>query len=247
MIHPFLKSIFAYLGALRFIASRGLWKYLIWSGLIGLGIFLGLMSIMKVWVNPFLVNVVEEWLPWDFDWIGTATEWLSFTLSGVLFISIFKYLMIIATAPIMSVLSERVEREITGQELQRSFILNIVPDLMRSIRIVMRSLFRELILVGFLLLLGLFPLFSILSAILIFLVQGYYAGFGNFDYWAERHFTYRRTIVELRSRKALLTGNGIIYVLILAVPIAGAFFAPPLATVAATMNAVDAWPSAPTR
>ena len=247
MIQPFLKSIFAYVGALRFIVSRGLWKYLIWSGLIGLGIFFGLMSIMKVWVNPFLVNVVEGWVPWDFDWIGTATEWLSIALSSVLFISIFKYLMIIATAPIMSVLSERVEREITGQDLERSFIMNVIPDLIRSFRIVMRSLVRELLVVGLLLLLGLFPVFSLISAVLIFLVQGYYAGFGNFDYWAERHFTYRRTILELRSRKALLTGNGIVYVLILAVPIAGAFFAPPLATVAATMNAVDSWPSAPIR
>ena len=247
MIQPFIKSVVTYFRALGFITSRGLWKYFVWSGIIGLGIFVVLGYIMKTWISPFISSTVGGWLPWDFEWIFTATEWLTFAIGGILFLSIFKYLMIIATAPLMSVLSERVEREITGQDIKRSFIMNVVPDLLRSVRIVIRSLFRELFFTALILLLGLFPLFSLISGVLIFLVQGYYAGFGNFDYWAERHFTYRETIRELKTRKGLLTGNGLIYVLLLAIPIAGAFLAPPLSTVAATMNAVDAWPDAPDR
>ena len=136
----------------------------------------------------------------------------------------------------MSALSEKVERDITGYESSRSVVVNIIPDLVRGLRINFRNIIRELLLTGVLLLLGLIPLVGIVSGVLILLVQGYYAGFGNADFWAERHFSYSNTVMFMKSNKGMLLGNGIVYVFILAIPILGAFIAPPLATIAATIE-----------
>ena len=163
-------------------------------------------------------------------------SWFSYILSSVLFLSVFKYLMLIFTAPIMSALSEKVERDITGYESNRSVVVNIIPDLVRGLRINFRNIIRELLLTGVLLLLGLIPLVGIVSGVLILLVQGYYAGFGNADFWAERLFSYSNTVMFMKSNKGMLLGNGIVYVFILAIPILGAFIAPPLATIAATIE-----------
>lgn len=136
----------------------------------------------------------------------------------------------------MSALSEKVEQDITGFETNRSVAVNIIPDLIRSLRINFRNIIRELMLTGLLLLFSLIPLVGIASGVLILMVQSYFAGFGNADFWAERHFSYRDTVRFMKSEKGMLVGNGIVYVLILAIPILGAFIAPPLATIAVTIE-----------
>lgn len=144
--------------------------------------------------------------------------------------------MLICTAPIMSALSAKVEYDLTGEDYSTGGSLDIVKELLRSLRINLRNLTRELFLTVILLLLGLIPVLSIFSAVLIVLVQSYYAGFGNYDFWAERHFTFSNTLKFMKTVRGHLCGNGIVFVFLLAIPILGAFIAPPLATVAATIE-----------
>lgn len=235
MIASFLSSIVAYVRALSFVSKKGYGKYFIYSGLIGIFLF-----VVAYYLIGFITPIFSTWavsfIPWDFSWSANVGSWVSYILSSVLFLSIFKYLMLIFTAPIMSALSEKVERDITGYESSRGVVVNIIPDLLRSLRINFRNIIRELLLTGVLLLLGLVPLIGIISGILILIVQSYYAGFGNADFWAERHFSYRDTVGFMKKNNGMLIGNGIIYVFILAIPILGAFIAPPLATIAVTIE-----------
>ena len=231
----FGNGILAYFNALSFITSRGLSKYFFWSGLIGLGIFFGCASLIYQLI-PLISDSLISLIPWEFDMNVNVFNWISIALTSIIFISIFKYLMLIFTAPLMSVLSERVEWEITGKNHNKNAVLNIIPELIRGLRINLRNIIREIFVTLFLLVLGFIPLVGIISGFLIILVQGYYAGFGNHDFWAERHFSYRGTVRFMKNHKGMLAGNGVVYVFLLAIPILGVFIAPPLATVAATME-----------
>lgn len=235
MIAKFLSGIVAYIRALSFVSRRGYGRYFVYSGLIGLLILAGTYYLIEGLV-PSMLAWAKAAAPFDIDYTLNETGWLSVIFSGVLFVTTFKYMMLIFTAPIMSALSEKVERDITGIENSRSVIVNIIPDLLRGLRINFRNIIRELLLTGLLLLLGLIPLVGIVSGVLILFVQSYFAGFGNADFWAERHFTYRETVRFMKGNKGMLMGNGIVYIFLLAIPILGAFLAPPLATIAVTIE-----------
>ena len=84
-----------------------------------------------------------------------------------------------------------------------------------------------------------FPVLGWVGSPFLFLIQGFYAGFGNYDLWAERHFTYRGTIDFVRDNKIRVSSNGMVFLLILAIPLLGAIIAPPLATAASTMHALE--------
>ncbi len=72
---------------------------------------------------------------------------------------------------------------------------------------------------------------------MIIISQAYFAGFGNIDFWAERHYDYRNTVKYMSDNKGVCIGNGLPYLFLLAIPVLGVFIAPPLATIAGTLHA----------
>ena len=233
----FVRGIVTYFRALSFITSRGLSKYFLYSGLIGFAIIL-LFGGLIYGSAPFISEWLTSIIPWEMDITSAIYKWLSVAFTSVLFFSIFKYLMLIFTAPLMSVLSERVEYELTGEDYPGGKVLHILKEIARGIRINLRNIVREIGVTILLFILSFIPIFSVITGPLIILVQGYYAGFGNHDFWAERHFSYRDTVRFMKSHKGMVAGNGVVYVFLLAIPILGAFIAPPLSTVAATMEGI---------
>ena len=235
MIVSFVRGVFSYIEAFGFILKAGLGRYFLYSGLIGIGIlavFGGIAYTSFGSLGAWILN----WIPWDLEISSTVGGWVSFVLSSVLFLAIFKYLVLIFTAPIMSALSAKVEAEIDPYGIHTE-TGSIISEMSRGIRVSLRNIMRELSLTGVLLLTGLIPILTIVSGPLILLVQSYFAGFGNLDLWAERHLSYRETLRFMKENKGMCMGNGIVFIFLLAIPVIGVFLAPPLATIAGTLQA----------
>ena len=92
----------------------------------------------------------------------------------------------------------------------------------------------ELLLTIPIILIGFIPVIGIISSVLLFLAQSYYAGFGNMDYTLERHFKYRESIEFVKRNRGLAIGNGIVFMLVLLIPIVGIILVLPLSVTAAS-------------
>jgi CysZ protein len=210
-------------------------RYFFYSGMIGLTLFAIMFLIVKYTYNAvsdFALSIFSI----ENSIVNTIADFLSGALLSLFFLIIFKHLILIFTAPLMSRLSKEIESHYCNANHAEG---NILTDLLRGIRIALRNILRELLLTALVLLLALIPVFGWISSPFLLLIQGYYAGFGNYDLWAERHFTYKGTVDYMKDHKLMLTVNGSVFLLLLAIPILGPIIAPPLATAAATMHAME--------
>jgi CysZ protein len=161
--------------------------------------------------------------------------------SGLLIVVIglvlYKHIVMALSAPFMSPVSEKIEAHLReGNHKHRKTSFN--EQLIRGIRINVRNLLRELFLTIPILLIGIIPVIGILSTVLLFLMQAYYAGFGNMDYTLERHFKYKESIQFVKNNKGLAIGNGIVFMLFLLIPIIGVILVLPLSVTAATTETI---------
>ncbi len=232
-------GIGSYFRALTIISNLKLWGWVFVPGLLCVLLGLGFIALLIGFADN-LGNWFVHWLPESIE--KGIPDWLSNVLGGVLValvgLVVFKQLVMAIASPIMSPLSEKVEKALSGAAGTVSFsIPQIVSDIVRGLTISIRNIIRELFFTFLLFLLGLIPIFTPFTTVLIFLVQAYYAGFGNMDYTLERHFRVRGSVQFVRKYRWLAIGNGIVFLLLLLTGI-GFLFALPIGTVAATAETV---------
>ncbi len=243
MFKDFFAGLGAYAKAFGMISKLGLWAYALAPMLLTL-ILMGIIGFSAYGLSDDLGNFLISW--WSWDWgsevINNLGSWLGGILIFILGILSLKYLVLIIAAPFMSLLSEKIEAKLTGRVSTQSFSAGkAVKDMIRGLRLALRNITREIFITLFLLILGLIPIFTWLSPILIFIVQAYYAGFGNADYTLERHFNLKQSIRFAKQHRGLMIGNGTPFMLLLMTGI-GFLFAPVLSTVAATLESLKRLP-----
>ncbi|MEM6963668.1 MAG: EI24 domain-containing protein [Bacteroidota bacterium] len=228
MIKDFLAGITSYFSAFTTISRLGLWKYFLVPIIISLILASGLG--VAIWtLSGTLAAWLLPWIPWE-----TVTGWVLNILLGLVGFVLFKHLAIAAVSPFMTPLAQKVEEHLTGNYTKYSGFSTsqAIKDFFRGITIALSNIVKELIYVIPLFLLGLFPPLSIPCAILIFLTQAYYAGFGNMDYTLEGHYSVSESKRFVKQYRWLAIGNGTVFLLLLGTGV-GFLVAPPLATVAA--------------
>ena len=144
--------------------------------------------ISKIWV--------WQWGRETFTTIGNIIGGLFIALIGLI---LYKHIIMALSAPFMSPVSEKIERHLTIHSNHNHRMTSFSQQLWRGIRINIRNLGMELLLTIPILLLGFIPVIGIFSTVLLFLVQAYYAGFGNMDYTLERHFKYNESVQFIKS------------------------------------------------
>ncbi len=239
MLKDFFAGIASYGRALQLIPELRLWGYVIAPGILSL-----LLGGLIIWGAIGISDNIGGWLIslYPLEWGRSVLEKIANVFGGLLVAAvgliIFKNLVIAIASPIMSPLSEKVEKALTGSAGHVGFSLpQILGDLIRGVRISIRLIIRELFFTFLLFFLGLIPIFSPFVAVAIFLVQSYYAGAGNIDFALERHFRVRESVRFVRRYRGLAIGNGIVYVLLLLTGV-GFLAALPLGVIAATVETV---------
>src|SRR5690606_3720608 len=176
------------------------------------------------------------------EWGNETFFLISEILSGILILVfgfiLYKHIVMAFSAPFMSPVSEKIEAYLLGVEGQQHRNTSFCEQCWCGIRINVRNLFMELLLTIPIILIGFIPLIGILSTLALFLVQAYYAGFGNMDYTLERHFKYEESIKFVKQHRGLAIGNGIVFMLFLLIPIIGIILVLPLSVTAASTETV---------
>ena len=238
MISNLIDGLKAYLEAYEVISRLKLWRFFLIPMLISVLIFLSIVLVSISFSDEIGLYISSFW-SWDF---GKETiNTVSMILGGIILISIglivFKHLVMILSAPFMGPISKKIEDDFTGVTSQTQ-VSSPLTLMFRSIKISSRNLFRELLLSIPILILGLIPLIGFFSLFLLFLMQAYFAGFGNMDYTLERHFSYQKSIQFVKANKGIAIGNGLVFMLFLLIPFVGIILIIPFSVTSATIATI---------
>lgn len=241
MIKNIISGIKAYFGAFGLISKLKLWKYfaipMLISFLTAIAVF-GSAYALSDNIGGFISKI---WIwEWGKDTFSSISNFIGGLVVVVIGIILFKHIIMALSAPFMSPVSEKIEAHFTGQPAHSHRNTTFTQQLWRGIRINGRNLVMELLLTIPILLLKFIPIVNIFSTLLLFMVQAYYAGFGNMDYTLERHFQYKDSVQFVRKHRGLAIGNGIVFVLCLLIPVLGVILVLPLSVTAASIRTVEA-------
>lgn len=242
MIKDFFDGITSYFKAFGFIARNRLWYYVLMPGLISL-ILGGSIAYSAFVVSDEMSFYVGELYPssWRGFWIVEKLSYvLTWLLLGVGSLMAYRVLLVALVSPFMSPLAARVQSEMTGKVVYDPpfFSFTNFRLILRGGYLSLRNLLKEIWYTGWLLLLGLIPVFGLAAIFFIFIIQAFYAGFSNLDYTLEKYFDVKGSKRFSEQYRWLAVGNGVMFLALLTVPVLGLFFAPALSTVAATLEAV---------
>jgi CysZ protein len=234
-----LNGIKAYGNSLKIIRELGLWKYFGIPILISLltGVLIGILTWVFYEYLGFWISKI-----WIWDWGAETFRTISNIIGGMAIIAFgliaYKHIVMALSAPFMGLVSEKIEAYMIGEdpELSNTFNWGLI---WRGIRINLRNLMMELLLTIPILLIGFIPIIGFISTPLLFLVQSYYAGFGNMDYTLERHLSYRQSVQFVRNHKGIALGNGMVFMVILLIPILGIILVLPLSVTAASSETIN--------
>lgn len=239
-----VSGLMAYLDAVRLAGKYRLWPFTAIPVLITAVVAIVLAAAAWYWGDR-LAGWLISFYPWQ-QGRGVAGRvghiLVSLALVWFFVLVLFRYLVLILTFPFMSILSQKLEERIRGKAApagRSGGPAAFFRDLARGAGIALALLFHELLLTAPLWLLGLIPLLAPWTAIAILLVQAYYIGCGNMDYTLERYYDIRGSLRFMRAHRGAATANGLGFLFILAIPVAGLVLAPVLATIAATRQTLD--------
>lgn len=234
MLKNILIGLRAYSGTFKLINSLGLWKYF------GVPILISLITAIAIGVLAYglsdnIGGLISKL--WIWEWGSETFRTISDILGGIIIVAIglilYKHIIMALSAPFMSPVSEKIEAHLTGKPYTPSKA-EFGKLLWRGIRVNVRNLLMELFLTIPILILGFIPIIGFISTILLFLTQSYYAGFGNMDYTLERHLTYRDSVGFVSDHRGLAIGNGMVFILMLLIPVMGIILVLPLSVTAAS-------------
>ncbi|MGC6429757.1 MAG: EI24 domain-containing protein [Jejuia sp.] len=241
MIKNIISGIKAYFGAFGLISKLKLWKYFAIPMLISFITFIAIFSASYGLSDNLGGFISRIWIwEWGKDTFSSISNFVGGLVVLVIGLILFKHIIMALSAPFMSPVSEKIEAHFTGNPAHSLRDTTFMQQLWRAIRVNGRNLIMELLLTIPILLLKFIPIVNIFSTILLFLMQAYYAGFGNMDYTLERHFQYKESVQFVRKNRGLAIGNGIVFILCLLIPVAGVILVLPLSVTAASTRTVEA-------
>lgn len=242
MIKNIYKALRAYGSSFKLMYQLKLWNYFLVP--IGISILFAVIIGFTAygWSDNLADFLTRLWI-WETgrETFFAFAEVLSAIIIVIFGLLLYKHFVMALSAPFMSPVSEKIEHHLYP-ELCNSIThrdTTNAAQLYRGVRINVRNLSYELLLTIPLLILSLIPVVGILFWIIAFLVQSYYAGFGNMDYTLERHFKYKESIKFVKSHRGYAIGNGIVFNAMLLIPVIGIILVLPVSVTAASRSTLE--------
>ena len=144
-------GIKSYVKAISMVFENKLWIYFIYPLVISVVLFIGGFSIVQS-----MTDTLEKWVLGFIDPTNSSTSWMHY-LTGflhfvlniglkIIFYFVFstfsKYILLIVMSPIMSLLSERTEKILTGKKYSFNAV-QFLKDILRGIAIALRNMLIE--------------------------------------------------------------------------------------------------------
>ncbi|GAK88445.1 hypothetical protein JCM19297_2958 [Nonlabens ulvanivorans] len=238
MFKNIIIGLKAYADGFSLIGKLKLWQFFLVPMAISF-VIAGIVGLAAYGLSDNLANLISRL--WIWEWGGkegfyTVAEWISGLSILLLGFILYKHLVMALSAPFMSPVSERIEKHFyphARNHVEHRDTSNM-EQLWRGLRINLRNIAYEFAITIPLLLLSFIPVVGIVFTILAFIVQAYYAGFGNIDYTLERHFTYRDSINFVKRHRGIAIGIGIVFMGMLFIPIIGVILVLPFSVTAAS-------------
>jgi CysZ protein len=164
MIQNILKGLQVYTGTYSLISKLKLWKYFVIPMLISLAVFI------LIFASAYgLSDDLGEWISaiWQWDFGKVTFTAISTFISGIILFALglimYKHIIMALSSPFMSPVSEKIEEYYTGQPAENHTNTTFAKQFVRSIRIGVRNLAKELIYTLPILLLKFIPIVNIFS------------------------------------------------------------------------------------
>ncbi len=243
MIREFFAGVNAYFKAYRVIKRHNMWRYFLAPGFMSLFYVLALIITGWVYVDDFSAHVMAEWIP-GFLKGGVTAFFTAFLLWIVLLLTgymTYKHAVLILFSPILGYLSEVTEKAVYHEAGPDFDVRQLLKDILRGLVINLRNIAFTLALSLMAWLIVFIPIIgAVISPVLLFLIQFYYNGFGLADYTLERkRYSVRESVRFVSDHRPRIIGVGMVFMLIIFVPVLGWFTAPTLGTVAATLAVLE--------
>lgn len=238
-----IRSAFAsFAEAHRFVIKHRLFRYIIGFGILFLLIFLGYILIAwQLMGSGFEMirewHVLQNWQA-NFPWLKWPILIIQYTLQVIVILLlsfVYKYVVLVIGSPLFSILSEKTEELAANRKTDFSFA-QLIKDIARGLQIAGRNLIRQSGFTLFFLVLSFVPVIGWLSTWIIARKDWYYYGFSMLDYSCERHrMNAKESVKFIKRHNILATINGLVFYLLLLIPILGALIAPSYCVIAATL------------
>lgn len=239
-LKKFFIAVYSYVQAFSFISRHGLWKFILIPAAIYLLVYSVLLGLI-LWHTNLLSDPLTHWIHADTisDFWGNvlkgALSWLVRILIFLLYFKLFRYIILILSAPALALTAERTQEIITGitYPFDRK---QFVSDVWRGIQLSIRNLLVEWLITIPLYFLLLIPVVDFFIGIGILLIESYFVGFSMIDYRNEfLRMSGRESRQLIHQNKGIAIGIGLVFSVSLLVPFAGVLLAPTLAIVAAAL------------
>ncbi|WP_291723093.1 EI24 domain-containing protein [Bernardetia sp.] len=240
----FLLGVRLYGKAFSFTKEHNLWKYHLLPAFLNLVIFLSVGVL-----GYYFVGDTIDWLEslvglenpenWWQKGLSYLVIFLVSVASVLIYLKLYKYLMLILLAPALSIVAAKVQEILHPDRPNEEFQFpQFVSDLKRGLTISLTNLAIELGITIPLILLGIFVSFlSPFTTIIVILVESYFLGFGMIDLRNEfMKLGVKESRETVKKHRPFAVGVGLTMYLMILIPVLGILFAPIWACISAGLG-----------
>lgn len=244
-LNEFILGISSYSKAIHFSKQHKLGSYYFYPAVFSVLIFCGLGIISYLYIGE-LTSYLDKLLnktPMEGIWYKIA-QWivniLIWVFALLVYLKVYRYLVLIFLSPFLGLIAGKVQ-DIIHQQNPPFDMQQLLKDTMRGIFLSLRNLVWELLFTSILMFLSIIiPIIAPVTFIIIVMIESYYMGFSMIDYHNEyKKLSAGESIRFVKKHRAFAISNGLVFSLLLIIPIVGVLIAPILSVIAAGMGRQD--------